>query len=455
MWRGFDLRLQRTVAIKLLAPHLTQSRHAGQRADIEAKAGASLAHPNLATVFDAGRVHRRWFGRVPYTVMEFVDGTTLQTRLRRTEPIGWATVVSIGAQVAAGLTAAHERGVVHRDVKPDNIMLTPAGVKLVDFGLAAFLPLPPAGPTRVRVGTPEYMAPEQLRGEPVTEAGDMYAFGMVLYRLLTGALPWPTASRHGTIRLREATPVIRMPPMSGVPSDVVALCDRCLSNEPGDRPSSRQAASVLRSALAEHSPDEPVPDLPPAPVTAAGPAAIPAPAASRVSGAPRRTLVQWLTVAAIAFAGLAVLVSPPWRGGPDAAASARQPAATTSDAACAVRYLAHRDRHGFAAELTVTTPVPPGWTMRLLLPPGQQITSVSGALWSQHGRHVTFTDSGSRATGATAALSIAGDLTEPTAASPSAFELNGVRCRPSIVIFTAEPARSAIAPSPAPSSDVR
>ena len=209
MWRAVDVRLDRTVAVKLLRPDLAESPRARERAEIEARAAARLVHPNIAVVHDAGHVRRGLRPRLPYLVMEFVDGETLCQRLDGQGSMPWQRAVRIAVQIADALAAAHLHRVVHRDIKPGNIILTPSRVKVVDFGLAAFIGVLPAGPAGVLLGTPEYMAPEQIRGEPVTAAADIYALGLVLLQMLTGALPWTAADRHSLLQERRQFPQVR------------------------------------------------------------------------------------------------------------------------------------------------------------------------------------------------------------------------------------------------------
>lgn len=448
VWRGYDLRLQRTVAVKLPAPHLARSAQTQQRTTAEAQTVARLTHPNIAAVFDTGRVRSGLRNRLPYLVMEFVEGHSLQTRLRGVQPMHWTTAVKICAQVAAALAAAHERGIVHRDVKPDNIMLTRDVVKVVDFGLAALLPIP-ATSTRIRLGTPEYMAPEQLRGEPVTAAGDVYALGTVLYRLLTGSLPWHATTRRGTIRIRESAPVIRMPPTSGVPGDVIALCDRCLSNRPEDRPTSRLAADTLRSALIEHGPDQSAGMDPAMPPAGSPPTVTPRAATPRREPAPRRPITRRLLAAGAALAGLALLVHLPWATAPDNPRPARQSVASTGGNGCTVRYVSHRSTEAFRAELTLHAPAAPDWTLRLRLAPGQHVTAASAPGWTQHDRRVTLTAAATAGedTAAARVFTLAGDLTRPDAPAPTAFALNGVTCGTSITVYTTESAWPATIPA--------
>ncbi|WP_052388491.1 serine/threonine-protein kinase [Dactylosporangium aurantiacum] len=443
VWRGYDLRLQRIVAVKLPASHLAGSVQTQQRVTIEAQAVARLTHPNIAAVFDTGRVRSGLRNRLPFLVMEFVEGHSLQTRLRGVQPMHWTTATRICGQIAAALAAAHERGVVHRDVKPDNVMLNRDVVKVVDFGLAALLPIP-ATSTRIRLGTPEYMAPEQLRGEPVTAAGDVYALGMVLYRLLTGSLPWHATTRRGTIRIRQSTPVIRMPPTSGVPGDVIALCDRCLSNQPEHRPTSRQAADVLRAALMRHDPDQSARTATALPPASSSPTVTPRAAAPPPpEAAPRRPGTRRLLAAGAALAGLALLVHPPWTA-PDGLHPAGQSEAAIGDSGCTVRYIAHRTTDAFRAELTLRAPAAAGWALRLLLPPGQHVTAASRVDWTQDDRHLTLTSAATDGNTAAATMfTLTGELTQSDAAGPTAFHLNGVTCRYAVTVYATGPPRPA------------
>ena len=135
VWRAFDQRLQRVVAVKLLDRRHATDRAMRRRLRVEAMYAARLAHPHVARVYDFGVGSLRTTGRAPYIVMEFLQGPSLADRIRG-GPLPWLSAVQIAAQAAAGLAAAHAEGVVHRDVKPANLMLTPSGVKVVDFGIA-------------------------------------------------------------------------------------------------------------------------------------------------------------------------------------------------------------------------------------------------------------------------------------------------------------------------------
>ncbi len=170
VYRGVDTRLDRPVAIKVSAEHF------GGRFDREAHAIAALNHPNICTLYDVGP---------DYLVMELVDGETLASRLR-TGALPMELVVQYGVEIARALRSAHERRIVHRDLKPGNVMITRSGVKVLDFGLAKELGAETRTATNAILGTPAYMAPEQLAGEEADTRTDIYAFGLLLYEMATG-----------------------------------------------------------------------------------------------------------------------------------------------------------------------------------------------------------------------------------------------------------------------------
>src|SRR5690606_30567652 len=182
VWRGEDLRLERRVAVKLLGESTDPDRLARFRR--EARTVARLSHPNIVTGHDLGVD-----GGVTYLVMELIEGTSLATRLAK-GPLTVGDAVAIAGQVCDALAAAHAAGIVHRDIKPGNILLTPAGtVKVCDFGIARLLHASPTQLTTTGtvIGTSEYMAPEQASGAPVDGRTDLYALGCVLYAMLTGS----------------------------------------------------------------------------------------------------------------------------------------------------------------------------------------------------------------------------------------------------------------------------
>jgi serine/threonine protein kinase len=248
---AYDLELDRTVAIKLLAEHLAEDEEFRARFLLEARMAGGLSHPNVVAVFDAGEDDGR-----PYIVMEVVDGETLAEVFRREGRLPPDQVAEIGMQAAAGLAHAHAHGLVHRDVKPHNLLIRADGVlKVADFGIARA-----AEATRrltqigTILGTADYLAPEQALGEDVTPAADVYALGAVLYEALTGRTPFQadtlvqllTALQHGAV-----VPPSELVP--GVPPALEEVIMRCLARNPEYRPAS--AAEV--GALLAGGPDAP------------------------------------------------------------------------------------------------------------------------------------------------------------------------------------------------------
>jgi serine/threonine-protein kinase len=249
VWRAHDQLLGREVAVKLPGPRATRDPALLNRLRIEARATARLDHPNVVTVHDVGEFTGPDGRPLPYVVLELVAGPTL-ARALGSGPLPWRTAVRICAQVAAGLAAAHARGIVHRDVKPDNVMLTDRGARLVDFGISASVGEIDATPDGELLGTPAYLAPERLETGSVRAACDVYALGLLLYQALTGELPWRW---EGLIQLLTAhrykvpASLDRMP---GLPPEVADLYRRCLAKRPADRPTSAEVARTLAAATA-------------------------------------------------------------------------------------------------------------------------------------------------------------------------------------------------------------
>jgi serine/threonine-protein kinase len=239
VWRADDELLGRTVAVKVLSAPLAADPALRAATWREARAAARLTHPNVTQVYDYGEAAVPGGGVVPYLVMEFVDGQSLAERLSG-GPLPGPEVARIGAQVASALAAAHRLGVVHRDVKPGNIMLTSTGAKVLDFGIAA---LAGAGAETGLVGTPAYAGPERLRPGPAEPASDVYALGVLLYEMATGQPPIPIRSWD---EARAAHRVSVPPPeRPGLPTQVGRLAQACLSADPGGRPSAEQVAAAL------------------------------------------------------------------------------------------------------------------------------------------------------------------------------------------------------------------
>ncbi len=253
VYKARDTRLDRTVAIKVLSHDLTADPSARQRFDREARAVAALSHPHICSLFDIGHQDG-----IDFLVMEFLDGETLAARLRPGKlPV--AEALTHAAHIADALAAAHRAGIVHRDLKPGNIILTASGVKLLDFGLAKRRPQPlasditrlsaePLTHTGMIVGTVQYMAPEQLEGRPVDERTDIFAFGAVLYEMVTGRRAFDAASQAALITsiLRDDPPSARTV-APALPSTVEQVIRKCLAKDPEAR---WHSAEQVHAALA-------------------------------------------------------------------------------------------------------------------------------------------------------------------------------------------------------------
>jgi serine/threonine-protein kinase len=241
VWRAHDRVLGREVAVKVLASRLSADADWRRRIRAEARAAARLSHPNITSVYDYGETD----GDAPFVVMELLRGPNLDERLR-SGPLPPAAAVRICAEVAAGLAAAHAAGLVHRDVKPANVMVTPEAAKVLDFGIVGIAGVPDAPGDHQVLGTPAYLAPERLVSDDVTPASDVYAFGLLLYRCLTGRLPWDTGTSTQMVMAHMTVAPQALPQLPGVPSDVRELCMSCIAKDPADRP----AAVVVAAALA-------------------------------------------------------------------------------------------------------------------------------------------------------------------------------------------------------------
>ncbi len=235
-----DVELDRPVALKRLAENLARDEDLRRRFVREARLAARLAHPNVVPVYDVGEDDGR-----PFIAMEYVEGETLAELVARRGRVPAVEVASLGVQACAGLAAAHAAGLVHRDVKPQNLLLGRDGVlKLADFGVAVGLEGTKLTLAGTVLGTAGYLAPEQARGEQVTVAADIYALGAVLYELLAGE----PARRIASLSELGAEDGLRPSDvggrLSGAPPELVAAVLDCLSFEPEHRPHS--AAALAR-----------------------------------------------------------------------------------------------------------------------------------------------------------------------------------------------------------------
>jgi serine/threonine protein kinase len=250
VWRARDEVLGRPVAVKVLTQEFTSDPSLRAALWREAQAAARLSHPHVTRIYDYGEA--RVGGRAPvgYLVMEVVDGQSLAERLTA-GPLRWAQAARMAAQVAAALAAAHEAGVVHRDVKPGNVMLTATGAKVLDFGIAALRGTAPDDDGGRLFGTPAYAAPERLTHHRADPAGDVYSLGALLYEALTGRPPLPitTWAQAAAAHARQTAPAA--PTVAGLPPEVSGLVMACLAAQPARRPTAQDLAVHLGRAASD------------------------------------------------------------------------------------------------------------------------------------------------------------------------------------------------------------
>ncbi len=247
--KAFDSALNRYVAIKILSPHLGSSGAARKRFSREAQAAAAVVHDTVMEIYGVANVDG-----LPYLVMPYVRGSSLQRRLDDEGPLAVVEILRIGMQAATGLSAAHAQGLVHRDVKPANILLPHgiARVKLTDFGLARAVDDASLTVTGVIAGTPQYMSPEQARGESVDHRSDLFSLGSVLYAMCTGRAPFRAESSYGVLQLvthEEPRPIREINP--DIPEWLCRIIARLMSKQPNDRfASATEVAELLEACLA-------------------------------------------------------------------------------------------------------------------------------------------------------------------------------------------------------------
>src|SRR5438876_758667 len=242
VYKATDTKLGRSVVIKVLPPELTAKEANLKRFEREARLASSLDHPNICTIFDLNDIEG-----VHFIAMQFVDGKNVR-QLVSGRPLDLRSALSITIQVADALAAAHARGIIHRDIKAGNVMVTPAGqAKILDFGLAKLLDGEGAGPggihhtdlTEVGIpyGTATYAAPEQARGERVDARADIFSTGVLLYEMLTGTWPFQGKTsvdvRHAVLH-NEPVPLHEARP-GGAPPQLQLILDRAMAKEPKQR----------------------------------------------------------------------------------------------------------------------------------------------------------------------------------------------------------------------------
>jgi serine/threonine-protein kinase len=309
VYLGEHVKMNRQCAIKVMNPSLIHDHESLQRFAREASSAARILHPNVAAVFDYGEADK-----IVYLVMEFVDGEPLSTILARDGALDPRRAIDIARQIADGLHAAHELGIVHRDLKPDNVIVARNKQgreipKVVDFGIAkALTDAPQDALTRsgLVIGTPEYMSPEQLLGDPVDARADIYSLGCILYQMLTGEAAFAAESREQMIRrrLHEAPPHVR-DLLPDLPRRLDTLIVHMLARSPKDRLAS---AAEARDAL---DPSLMLGGWDPGSISSPGPAAnldaslrptIPMP---RVRTSPKRIAIGTAVGSALLLGGMA------------------------------------------------------------------------------------------------------------------------------------------------------
>jgi serine/threonine-protein kinase len=245
VYRGRDIRLNRVVAIKVLHAHHATDSNFLQRFNHEAQVAANLRHPSIVDIYDVGREDR-----FHYIVMEFVDGSDLKSLILRYKQLPVQQVLQIGSAIAEGLDAAHQLGMVHRDVKPQNIMVThDSTAKITDFGIAKSGLSTAQTETGVTFGTADYISPEQARGQSATAQSDIYALGVTIYESLTGQLPF-TGDNAVAVAIQHVSskppPIRRHNP--NVSPALEQLVMRALAKNPADRPqTAKEFARLLRA----------------------------------------------------------------------------------------------------------------------------------------------------------------------------------------------------------------
>ncbi|MCU7728099.1 protein kinase [Actinoplanes sp. KI2] len=346
VWRAQDTVLGRAVAVKMLAAHM-RDRESLALIRREARAAAVLSHPNVAQVHDYGE------SVVPYVVFELVKGPTLLERLRA-GAVPPLFALRIGAEVGAALAAAHAAGLVHRDIKPANVMLSPTGAKVVDFGIAAGRVLP-RRPGETVFGTPNYVAPERLTHDVVTPASDVYALGVLLYRMLSGHTPWADESPERLLDNHVHAVPPKLVPLAPVPPEVIGLCMSCLGKDPAERPTAREVARRLaRAAGLEAVEDTPVPGVAGAPVPAE-PSIVIRQRSPRWAQAAMRLTGGAIAAGIVATAGWLI-----WRGEPGTPSVASPHAAPPASAHVSAPAGPQGSQAGVAPSATAQEPGPTG-----------------------------------------------------------------------------------------------
>lgn len=469
VWRSYDEVLGRQVAVKVLGPELAADPMFVRQLRQEAQAAARLSHPSITSVHDYGECRDADGAVRPFVVMELLEGQTLRSVLAQGRRLPWRRAVAIAAEVASALALAHARGIVHRDISSGNVMLTPTGARVVDFGISALIgEHEPVDKDNNIMGTPAYVAPERLDGVQVTPAVDIYALGVLLYRSLSGELPWIAESTTDLLDAHQWLSPTPLPPLPGLPPRVVQLCHRCLAKNPADRPSSAEVAVTLAKIAR-------VPVAVPPFATSedtqaavarrkttvlpwrtrnngASPAAVTSRellpnlatnlARSLLRAPGGRVLLSVVGLAAIvlAFLGLST--------------AAGRDKASPAGASCEVTYLQTRDNGGsFDAAVIVQNKGPDPvrrWQLEFGLPGDQKVVATQEGTWDQYGRQVIMRpqpDQGVLAAGGSHRFQLSGRYHDLNAL-PASFALTGTPCESVVLGPTAIP-QVPVPPQPA------
>ncbi len=310
VWQAYDESLTRPVAVKVLRDEYAGDSGFLNRFRTEARNSAALSHPNIATLLDYGEQ-----GGSAYLVMELVVGEPLSDVLERTPVLSASHLIPVLAQTARGLACAHEAGVVHRDVKPGNILIARGGrVKITDFGVSRAAGQPTMTASGMVMGTAQYLSPEQAVGKPATPLSDLYSLGVVAYEALVGHRPFtgPTAVDIAVAHVNDPVP----PLPAAVDRPLGALVMRLLDKDPRRRPQSADELAELFDRLVARTPPEGVPVVVSAPTPVAAIAAAPAPVAPVAPVAPAPALPAPATVAPAAPPATPAAVRPAGGSGP-------------------------------------------------------------------------------------------------------------------------------------------
>jgi serine/threonine protein kinase len=268
VYLAHDEVLERHVALKVLRSHYAGDEVFAERFRREARSAASLSHPNIVQVYDRGEAE----DGTSYIAMEYVPGGTLKEQIERRGPFGARETAAVGAQIADALGAAHERGVIHRDIKPQNVLVTSSGdLKVTDFGIARAASAVTSSASGAIFGTAGYISPEQALGEPVGPRSDLYSLGVILYEMLTGGLPF-TADNSIAVCMKHVTEPLRPPRLLNpeVPEGMDAVVVKLLAKNPAGRYAGamelmddlERVRDGLPPALAPEAPTQPLGEAP-------------------------------------------------------------------------------------------------------------------------------------------------------------------------------------------------